>query len=82
MQTSPPIPSPLLEQWLPTGPAARALGCSADTLKRYADRDEFLVEGQHWRHGPYRQSPRVWNIQACHQAISWQGRLGSRIAQA
>lgn len=67
-----------LEIWLPTGQAARVLGCSADTLKRYAKRDEFLVEGQHWRRGPHRQSHWVWNIPACQQAIRWQGRLGHR----
>ena len=30
------VPSNL---WLPTGLAARSLGCSVDTLKRYAKRD-------------------------------------------
>ena len=61
--------------WMPTGPAARALNCSIDTLKRYAKRDEFLIEGKHWRRGAYPNSPWVWNIPACWEAIRWQGRL-------
>ena len=64
--------------WLPTGQAARTLGCSIDTLKRYATRDEFLIEGKHWRRGAYPNSPRVWNIPACRESIRWQGRLGQR----
>lgn len=60
--------------WLSTGRAARALGLSIDTLKRYTKRDEFLIEGQHFRRGPYRNSPLVWNIQACEEAIRWRGR--------
>ncbi len=70
-------PAPLTT-WLPTGQAARLLGCSSDTLKRYADRDEFLIDGQHWRRGPHLNSPRVWNIRACQQALHWQGRMGRR----
>jgi len=65
-------------QWLPTGFAARALGCSSDTLKRYADRDEFLIDGLHWRRGPHRNSPRVWNLEACKQEIQRRGRLRYR----
>lgn len=71
-----------LDCWLPTGQAARALGCSADTLKRYVKRDEFLLEGEHWRRGPHPQSPMVWNIPACQKAIEHQGRLRSRKASA
>jgi len=65
--------------WLSTGRAARALGCSIDTLKRYAKRDEFLVEGQHFRRGPHPNSPMVWNVTACQETIRWQGRLGQRM---
>ena len=64
---------------MPTGPAARVLNCSIDTLKRYATRDEFLIEGKHWRRGAYPNSPWVWNIPACQAAIHWQGRLGQRM---
>jgi len=60
-------------EWLPTGHATRALGVSADTLKRYAD--SFLIEGKHWRSGPYQNSPRVWNVPACLEALSYRGRL-------
>ena len=65
--------------WLPTGLAARSLGCSVDTLKRYAKRDEFLVDGKHWRRGAHPNSPWVWNVPACQEAIRWQGRLGERM---
>ena len=65
-------------QWLSTGRAAAVLGCSADTLKRYAKRDEFLIEGQHWRRGPHRNSPMVWNITGCQEAIRWRRQVGKR----
>jgi len=67
--------------WLPTGLAARTLGCSVDTLKRYAKRDEFLVDGKHWRRGAHPNSPWVWNVPACQEAIRWQGRLGKRMSR-
>ena len=65
-----PVPSLAEELWLPTGQACRVLNYSATTLKRYASRDGFLLEGQHWRRGPHRQSPMVWNVTACHDAIT------------
>lgn len=73
-----PVPSLAEELWLPTGQACRVLNCSATTLKRYASRDGFLLEGQHWRRGPHRQSPMVWNVTACHPAICSRDRLASR----
>ena len=63
-----------LPLWLPTGRAAQLLGCSPDTLKRYAIRDEFLISGEHWRRGPHANSPWVWNVPACEEAIRWRGR--------
>lgn len=63
------------DRWLPTGHATAALGLSADTLKRYADRDCFLVEGTHFRFGPYKNSARVWNVPACAEALAYRGRL-------
>ncbi len=62
-------------EWLPTGLATRALGVSSFTLKRYADRDCFLIEGKHFRHGPHRNSPRIWHIPACEEALAYRGRL-------
>ena len=64
-----------MNEWMPTGQATRALGVSADTLKRYADRHCFLVEGKHWRLGPHTNSPRLWNVSACIEALSYRGRL-------
>ncbi len=66
-----------LDCWLPTGQAARTLGYSPDTLKRYVKRDGFLLEGERLRRGPHRQSPIVWNVPACQKAIEQQGRLRS-----
>lgn len=65
-------------RWLPTGQAARELGISPDSLKRYADRDEVLVLGEHWRHGVHSNSPRVWNLPLCRQALNHRGRLQRR----
>ena len=79
MQPSNAKPHDATALWLPTGLAARALGCSIDTLKRYAKRDEFLVDGKHWRRGAHPNSPWVWNVPACQEAINWQGRLGRRM---
>ena len=62
-------------RWLPTGQAARELGISPDSLKRYADRDEVLLLGEHWRHGVHSNSPRVWNLPLCLQALNRRGRL-------
>jgi len=45
------------------------LGISIDTLKRYADRDDFLIKDIHWRFGPHKNSPRVWDVNACLTAI-------------
>jgi hypothetical protein len=56
--------------WLPSGRAASALGVSIDTLKRYADRDAFLIEGKHWRSGAFSNSPRLWNVPLCLDAIT------------
>lgn len=65
-------------EWLPTGLAAQILGVSADSLKRYADRDCFLIEGKHWRKGPHFNSPRVWHIPGCIEALSYRGRLRTK----
>lgn len=64
----------LTQEWLPTGLATKALGVSAFTLKRYADRDCFLIEGVHFRYGFHSNSPRVWNIPACQEALTYRGR--------
>jgi hypothetical protein len=64
-----------IDSWQPTGRAAAALGISAKTLKRYADEHAFLVEGKHWRFGPLSNSPRVWQVQACEEALAYRGRL-------
>jgi hypothetical protein len=62
-------------EWLPTGLATNALGVSADSLKRYAFRDCFLVEGKHYRRGVHHNSPYVWHIPSCIEALTYRGRL-------
>ena len=62
------------EQWLPSGQAAVALGVSIKTLKRYADIHQFLIEGVHWHPGPFPNSARTWNIDACRKAMAYRGR--------
>ena len=69
-------------EWLPTGQATRLLGISPFTLKRYADRDAFLIEGKHWRSGPHHNSPRLWNVPACIEALTYRGRLRRREVKA
>jgi hypothetical protein len=65
--------------WLPTGLATRTIGVSADTLKRYADQDQFLIEGQHWRRGPHQNSPRVWHVPSCIEAMAYRGRIRQEV---
>jgi hypothetical protein len=71
-----------IQQWLPTGQAAAALGISTRTLKRYADLHGFLIEGKHWRFGPLCNSPRQWNISACAEVLHRRGRKQRQEATA
>ncbi|MCP9902380.1 hypothetical protein KBZ12_17510 [Cyanobium sp. Cruz CV13-4-11] len=64
-----------LSAWLPTGPAAKELAVSPTTLKRYADRDGFLTLGVHWRYGAHKNSPRIWNLRLCQQALDYRSRV-------
>jgi len=60
-------------RWLPTGAAALALGVSTDSLKRYATKHEILIEGKHYRRGAFPNSPIVWDVAACLQALTHRG---------
>jgi hypothetical protein len=68
--TTPPITA---SRWLPTGAAALALGVSTDSLKRYATRHEILIEGKHYRRGAFANSPIVWDVAACLEALTHRG---------
>jgi hypothetical protein len=68
-------------RWVPTGAAALALGVSSDTLKRYSDRHKILIEGKHFRRGPFPNSPRVWDLDACHKVLTHHG-LARRCGKA
>ncbi|WP_254959379.1 hypothetical protein [Cyanobium sp. Cruz CV13-4-11] len=48
---------------------------SPTTLKRYADRDGFLTLGVHWRYGAHKNSPRIWNLRLCQQALDYRSRV-------
>jgi hypothetical protein len=70
------MPSKQLETcWLSTPAAALSLGLSPSTLKRYADRDQILIEGSHWRSGLYRNSPRVWDVESCRMVLTHHGMI-------
>ena len=70
-----------IDQWQPTGLATRLIGVSAWSLRRYADKDCFLIEGKHFRFGPHANSARIWNVDACREALAYRGRL-RRLASA
>ncbi|QPN61965.1 helix-turn-helix domain-containing protein [Synechococcus sp. CBW1004] len=64
-----PTPPATLSDWLPTPQAAQLLGISHSTLKRYASRDRLLEEGTHFRRGPHANTPLLWHVPRCFQAI-------------
>ncbi len=59
-------PSP---EWFPTAEAAHYLGVSCCTLKRYAKRDQILLEGTHFCRGPHSNTPLLWHVQRCFNAL-------------
>jgi hypothetical protein len=68
------VPGVGIDQWLPTPLAARALGISPRTLKRYSNSgDGFLVPGVHWVAGPYANSPIRWDVEACREVLHHRG---------
>ena len=56
--------------WSTTTTAAKQLGISPQTLKRYADRDEILLPGTHFAWGTHHNSPRMWNVPAIVEVLS------------
>ncbi len=60
-----------MKKLLTTGKAARTLGISQDTLRRYRDIvGGFLKVDEHWFSGAYENSPIRWDIEKCHEIIS------------
>lgn len=60
--------------WLPSPEAARALGISNRTLKRYGNPETgFLIPGVHWVAGPYANSPCLWDVEACRAVLHHRG---------
>jgi hypothetical protein len=69
-------------EWLRTGFASHELGVHEVTLKRYADRDHILIEGVHWIYGVHPNSPRLWDVPKCREALAYRGRLNRRVGTA
>ena len=62
------------ETWLSTRQAARTLEISEWSLRRYADaKTGFLVEGQHFKKGPYRTSKTAWHMEKIKEAMEKKG---------
>jgi len=69
-------------EWLRTGLASRELGVHETTLKRYADRDQILIEDIHWTYGVHANSPRLWDVPKCREALVYRGRLNRQPGKA
>ena len=68
-----PTTTPVQELWAPTGDAARLLGVSAPTLKRWANptsHSHCLQEGLHFRRGRLQNSPLRWRVDLIEQVIT------------
>ena len=64
------------ETWLLTREAARALGISKWSLRRYANAETgFLLEGKHFKKGRYRTSKTAWHMELVKEAMEHQGYL-------
>ena len=62
------------ETWLTTRQAARLLGISEWSLRRYADVEKgFLIEGEHFKKGPYRTSKTAWHMEKIKEAMEKRG---------
>ena len=60
-----------VELLLKTADAARYLGVSVQSLRRYRDvEDGFLVENEDWFSGAFENSPIRWNVESCKEAFS------------
>jgi hypothetical protein len=56
-------------EWLPTTKAARQLGISSCTLKRYFRRDGLLQEGIHLKRGTCSNQSLQWHVRRCREAL-------------
>ena len=64
-------------EWVPTPEAEKVLGIKRDRLKRSfsypASTQGFLLEGVHWKRGPFDNSPITWNLPECIEALEAHG---------
>ena len=64
-------------EWVPTPEAEKVLGIKRDRLKRSfsypANEQGFLLEGTHWKRGPFDNSPITWNLPKCIEALEAHG---------
>ena len=64
------------ETWLSTRQAARVLGISEWSLRRYANAESgFLLEGKHFKKGPYRTSKTAWHREEVKEAMEQRKQL-------
>ncbi|WP_236076879.1 hypothetical protein [Prochlorococcus marinus] len=64
----------IISEWMRTSFAALQLGVSPDTLHRRRESNGgFLEIGRDYVLGPYRNSPLVWNVQNCRDALNQNG---------
>jgi hypothetical protein len=68
-------------EWVTTPHAAKALGVAPLTLKRWADRDQFLKAGEHFMWGPHHNSARRWRVEAVKAALHARGARGYSTAK-
>ena len=62
------------DPWQPTPIAARALGVSPRTLKRYGHPETgFLIPGVHWIAGPFANSTTRWDVELCRTMLHHRG---------
>lgn len=61
------------DEWLPTPAAARILGVSPRTLKRWANEEDFFEPLKHWARGPFSNSSITWNVSACREVLHYRG---------
>jgi|LUMA01.1.fsa_nt_gb hypothetical protein len=72
-----------MEKLLTTGKAARTLGISVCSLRRYRDIvGGFLKKDEHWFSGAYENSPMRWDIQKCHETISNRNKITNSTSYA
>ena len=62
--------------WISTAAAAKLLGRSPQSLKRYRDiNGGFLEAGVHYSFGGFANSPITWNVDEVRKALNYRGMM-------